>query len=384
MGLAALLAGACNPDKLNCSSDSDCAQGETCDPTNKWCVRPAPPDVRRGCFVKADCAVGQYCGQDGTCLPDTVCGDGGWCRVDPLVPEPGDATMTPRPFYGPLSGVWGVADKGPIWAVGPGATILRYDGKAWTRQPAGVDTGDLRAIWGTGENNLYAVGELGLIIHYDGTKWTRQNSGVNAELTAIWGSGPDNIYAVGAFANQLSAVLRSTDAGQSWQQVQVRTPNAHTGFLHGIWGPSADRFYVVGANLATGQGPVLIYDAGTWRESGVREGNGFRRDYLRAVWGSGANDVWAVGEEGMAYYFDGANWRLAKTNVMTTLYGISGSPGGNVLAVGAQGSLLSLNGQGAWEKLGATTDGTFYGVFSANPQTGWIVGHNGIALRRQK
>ena len=98
-GMAALLsaalgAGACNPDKLSCSQDSDCGAGEICDPVNKWCSRPDPPEVKKGCYVNKDCGVGQVCGAKGVCEADTMCGADGWCRMDPLVDQ--------KPYNDPL------------------------------------------------------------------------------------------------------------------------------------------------------------------------------------------------------------------------------------------------------------------------------------------
>lgn len=378
LGLTVLLGGAllaCNPDKLSCAQDADCGPGATCDPVNKWCSLPTPPDVKLGCYVNKDCGAGQVCSAKNVCEADTVCGADGWCRVDPLIDQ--------MPFSDPLQAVWGVDGKG-LWAVGDSASILFYDGTTWQKQATPVQSGLLLSVWGSGPTDIYAVGEGGLILHSaDGKSWTKQSPKGQPYLTRVWGTGPKSVYAVGA-ENGTSVVLRSTDGGATWGNVLTKP---HVGFLHGIWGPvNEEKLFVVGENQVQGQGPILMMTGGQWTESGVTSGNDFARDYLRGVFGTAANAVWAVGDGGVIYYYDGngTNWRVASSGVTATLYDVSGSGAGNVLAVGALGTVLKLVDQGTWAKVESVSKSAYFGSWSPDNKTSWIVGYNGVALRRQQ
>ena len=65
-----------------------------------------------------------------------LCSKDGWCWVNPL----------PQGHH--LYGLWGSA-KSKVWAVGEKGTILRFDGKAWSRVSSGT-TLDLNAVAGDG------------------------------------------------------------------------------------------------------------------------------------------------------------------------------------------------------------------------------------------
>ncbi|MDF2692676.1 MAG: Type fimbrial biosis protein PilY1, partial [Labilithrix sp.] len=62
-------------------------------------------------------------------------------------------------------------------------------------------TENLRAVWGSGPNDVWAVGELATIVHWDGQSWTLATSalplGTKPDLNGIWGSGPEDVWAVG-------------------------------------------------------------------------------------------------------------------------------------------------------------------------------------------
>lgn len=366
-------AASCNPDVKTCESNADCDNGATCDPMNKWCALPTPPDVKQGCYVKSDCQSGQICSAKGVCEADTVCGADGWCRVDPLVDN--------KPYNDPLYSVWGVDGKG-IWAVGDGAAILYFDGATWQKQATPLGSGLLLSVWGSGPTDIYAVGEQGIILHSaDGKTWSKQSPKGQPYLTRVWGTSPRNVYAIGA-ENGTSVVLRSVDGGVNWNNALTKP---HVGFLHGIWGPAnEERLFVVGENQVAGQGPILMMKDGQWTESGVPMGNDFARDYLRAVYGTSASSVWAAGDGGVLYYFDGSGWRVATSGVTATIYDITGSSQGNALAVGTLGTLLKLGDQGQWVKIESVTKTAYFGAWTPDAKTSWIVGYNGVALRRQQ
>src|SRR5207247_1617618 len=64
------------------------------------------------------------------------------------------------------------AGRAAAWVVGAGGTLLRWDGARFssvTGAPPGVL---LRAVWGSGPQDVWAVGQ-GALLHYDGAAWAR-------------------------------------------------------------------------------------------------------------------------------------------------------------------------------------------------------------------
>jgi hypothetical protein len=132
-----------------------------------------------------------------------------------------------------LAAIWG---SGPtdVFAVGNDGAVIHYDGSKWTAQPSGT-TGALTAVWGSGPSDVFAVGAS--LLHYDGRAWSEPwTKGVGHDLAAVWGSGPTNVYAVGGHG----VVLRYD--GRSW----VAEDGGTDTWLGGVWGLGPDDLYAVG------------------------------------------------------------------------------------------------------------------------------------------
>jgi hypothetical protein len=59
-------------------------------------------------------------------------------------------------------------------------------------------TADLRAVWGSGPEDVFAVGLDGTILHYDGSAWSAMDTPFSSSqsppsLYAVWGSGPNDV-----------------------------------------------------------------------------------------------------------------------------------------------------------------------------------------------
>jgi len=128
------------------------------------------------------------------CVPDCSCPDGGtkWCGDDGCAgmcgecPEvPCDDPCGPSKCWegdcegkqcGPdgMGGSCGECDMGWTCVEGLCAfhSICSKDGWCWHNPlPQGHD---LRAVWGSGPDDVIAVGAYGTILRYDGTGWTRE------------------------------------------------------------------------------------------------------------------------------------------------------------------------------------------------------------------
>jgi hypothetical protein len=77
-------------------------------------------------------------------------------------------------------------------------------------------------------------------------------------------------------------------------------------------------------------------------------------DPLYGVWGSSGSDVFAVGELGTILHYDGTAWSTMSSGTTEQLYGVWGSSGSDVFAVGLHGSILHYDGTG-WSAMSSGT-----------------------------
>jgi hypothetical protein len=70
-----------------------------------------------------------------------------------------------------LRGVWG-SSTSDVFAVGPGVTIIHYDGSTWSLMTSDT-TEHLNSVWGSSSSDVFTVGGYDemRISHYDGRKW---------------------------------------------------------------------------------------------------------------------------------------------------------------------------------------------------------------------
>jgi hypothetical protein len=65
------------------------------------------------------------------------------------------------------------------------------------------------------------------------------------------------------------------------------------------------------------------------------------KDYtLYGVWGSSGSDVFAVGHSGTILHYDGTGWSAMISGTRNSLRGVRGSSGSDVFAVGWYGTIL--------------------------------------------
>ena len=218
-----------------------------------------------------------------------------------------------------LTGVWGTS-LANLFVSGDGGVMLRHDGSTWTPMPTGATT-NLDAVWGSSDRDVFAVSdEGGLILHYDGTQWSRMTSGTTTALFGVWGSGPADVFAVG----MEGTILRYD--GRAWTALASGVSEV----LLGVWGSSASDVFAVGAN-----GTILHYDGRTWTPMA----SGTRATLVR-LWGSGPRDVFASGMDGTIAHYDGSSWKPMASGASGPLYGVWGASGGPVFVVGRGGTIL--------------------------------------------
>lgn len=220
--------------------------------------------------------------------------------------------------------LWG-QDASNVFAVSL-KNCYRYGGaRGAVVTASGCSPQNLNAVWGTTAMNVYAVGDAGTVVVYNGSNWTPTSAGT-LNLYGVWGSGAADIYAVGA----AGTVMQST--GGAWSPATVP---AVSDDLFAVWGTSNKRF-IVGAN-----GRVLRYDGTQWSSSQITTRS------LRAVWGSSATDVWAAGDGGSLWHFNGTTWSPAASGTTLRLRALWGTASNDVFASGDNFTLVHFDGT-AW------------------------------------
>jgi hypothetical protein len=185
------------------------------------------------------------------------------------------SSSTPAGFAYQLGGVWGSAPS-DVWVVGRscvmmtgplspgctfGATILHWDGRAWSVSPLPVvagggladNPGSFTGVWGTGPSDVWAgaleSGEVSsyVILHWDGSAWSASKPlPAQSGPGGIWGSGPNDVWAVAVFGGP-PAILHWD--GSAWSSSHLPSSIAdttNTGGLAGVWGSGPCDVWAVG------------------------------------------------------------------------------------------------------------------------------------------
>jgi len=203
--------------------------------------------------------------------------------------------------------VWGASPNDVF--VSSGTAIYHYDGSSWTQQ-ASPEPQTRSGIWGASGTSVWAVGTGG-IWYYDGATWTVQLAAPGSFINGVWGSSATDVFAVGD-----NGAVRHFN-GADWDLTVLPDHDD----LNAVWGSGPNDVFAVGA------GVIQHYDGSAWEPYATPA-------ELRAVWGSGPNDVFAVGMNAILHY-DGASWTdVTPAGVNTEFWGIAGSSGSDIYAVG--------------------------------------------------
>ena len=100
---------------------------------------------------------------------------------------------------------------------------------------------------------------------------------------------------------------------------------------------------------------------------------------LYGVWGSSGSDVFAVGQLGTILHCNGSAWSAMSSGTTIILRGVWGSSGSDVLAIGSSGTILHYNGS-AWSAMTSGTTNSLYGVWGSSGSDVFAVGLSGTIL----
>jgi hypothetical protein len=333
-----------------------------------------------------------------------VCSSGGWCRSDP----------TPGIGHGP---VW-VDSSDDVWAAdgSNSGLIFHWDGCTWTMMSLAPLLTEVRAIWGSGPDDVYAVtlyepssGEDELftdILHWDGKAWSLSMAlPLDVQANLIAGSGPNDVWvptgntsspggmmhfdgttwtssttsglygATGIWVNGPSDVwLTALNGpgftqhwdGATWTSFDTMKSGGALGGVGAVWGSATDDVWAFWANQP------LHWDGTGWTAFPALGA----KDDFTTIWGSGPNDVWAGGKETPSVHWDGKSWTSSGP---TYVLAFGGSSSDNVWATGTanvaerfDGTVWSSVNQGAPLAEGAE------GVWGSGPDDVWVGANDGL------
>jgi len=118
--------------------------------------------------------------------------------------------------------------------------------------------------------------------------------------------------------------------------------------------------------------PVIVSGAWTPMSSGTTQ-------TLYGVWGSSGSDVFAVGSNGTILHYNGSTWSSMTSGTTNALLGVWGSSGTDVFAVGGysdssyHGTILHYNGS-TWSAMPNGAAYYLYGVWGSSADNIFVVG----------
>lgn len=245
-----------------------------------------------------------------------------------------------------------------VWMVGEKGAIQHWDGARWQLGTTGIQN-DLRSVWGVDEKHIWAAGSGGVILFFDGDGWRAQDSGVIMDLFGVGGSGTSDVWAVGVGGTAVHW------DGSRWEKISLGTTKP----LNAVWAASAQDAWV-----SSQMGELFHWDGTRFGPSTVGTAD------LYGVWGTAPNDVWAVGSGSTALHYNGVAWSSVGVNQSNAanLRAVWGPNAATVYAVGEEQVLQYNSASGRFESLHREGGAQLQGVGGSATGTGnmWAVGSN--------
>lgn len=270
-----------------------------------------------------------------------------------------------------LRAIWGTGPDN-IFVVGDDGLVTHLEGAQWeqTHMPLLIGTFpfDFYDVWGSGPNDVYVAGWVdevyngesvggGRIYHYNGTDWTESFSADWIHPFKLWGSASDNIFAVDSYN-----ILHFD--GTDWTTV-------YNGSISDIWGTGKEHVFAVGRN-----GTIVHYSNGNWTPLASSP----TTNSLTSIWGSGPDDIFAVGHAGTIVHYNGTTWTTMDSPVTGHLTSVWGTGPDNVFAVGENGQSIYYDGDN-WVNLPFSEAGNIRDIWGTGPHEVFAVGSNGLMAR---
>ncbi len=262
-------------------------------------------------------------------------------------------------------------------------------------------------------NRFAAVGEQGKIFYADDPAGPWQLATVTPQrgstLSRLVFLDAKTLVAVG----HDSWILRSTDAGRSWQEIRFDAEKSEP--LLGVAGPFNGQLWAYGA---FGQLQVSRDGGQSWSrqelvkeesaaEPAVAEASGssdpfsdnydpfggfggggsfddFATRHLNGITQASDGALWLVGERGLVARSvnGGETWSQFETGYTGSFYGVLETAGGRILAYGMRGNIFSTRDAGeSWQRSQSNTEESMYGGMIQDNGDIVLAGGNNIIIR---
>ena len=182
----------------------------------------------------------------------------------------------------------------------------------------------IRHLWGSSSLNIYGVGDSGAVRQYTNGLWQGMQSGTMIDLRDVWGSSDGStVWACGWSNDDNQSILLEYD-GTSWKTMWTRVGLSsvppYEFFTTSVWG-------IDSLVVSTGRG---VSDDTTQVAT--------LPSFPYRIRGDAANDIVVVGDGGMIWHYNGANWTQLNTQPNATFYSVAISKT-MIVAVGIDNSI---------------------------------------------
>lgn len=299
--------------------------------------------------------------------------------------------------------------NGELFLCGAGGNIIKSsNGTAWTTASEGLFKGMLHDLCFAANNTIFACGENGTIVKStdNASSWTRLNSGTTEKLWGISSTPSGNLFAFG----ENKTVLKSTNGGTTWvssnngfdrteaNQGEIKFLNDQVGFIAfdyiykttnggASWTKVLDTLTSWSIEPITDQ---IIYASGLWgvfkSTDGGNSWSNINKQY-KIFWGFDFLDPL----NGIAAYQDfyayktmdgGAAWTRKRLDDME-LRDAAMVDLQTMYVVGKNGMIgKTSDGTENWEFVNSQTTRHLYDIFFGPDGTGYILGEDGMILRK--
>lgn len=335
-----------------------------------------------------------------------------WAVGDSKIVHWDGAAFRPTPNVISSHAIWG-SGANDIWQVGDNGGIARSDGTKWSVVSRGLTEGG-KAIMGSGPDDVWNINSDRGVMHYDGKQWSSKprvptydrwmNLWVASKTSAWmlgysgtvahwdgteWSALPDTVIPGSIWASAENEVWVASDQtisrwdGSKWNKVTIYDDCGNFAGS-GLWGASPTDLWVVrsqrvmhvtGGNVSTN--PAVYDERHCTPDTTVTGAN--------SVWGRAADDVWAYGDAGAIYHYDGKTWKKTPTPVQRKITSLWASSRDDAWATAWDFStdtsddvLLHWDGK-TWSKVEGVAG--FTAVWGADAKNVWTVADGGRVLR---
>jgi hypothetical protein len=186
--------------------------------------------------------------------------------------------------------------------------------------------------------------------------------------------------------NQIHVTLLANPGHTTLEGDTIETPSngvaTFTNLHIGVAGAGYSLFTDALSSDFTGTQPISIPDTSNAFDVGASwvGQSSATENLLYGVWGSSGSDVFAVGEAGTVVHYDGESWTTQDSRTSDNLYAVWGSGPTDVFAVGGlEGTILHYDGE-IWTQFAKDRTDSLFGVWGTSHNDVFAVGYSGTIL----